>query len=50
MKVNLYIFMVYTVKGLIVFSGTASILFLDGPVTQVCAGRIDHNNGTGRNH
>ena len=31
---------------LIVFAGTAAILDMGGPVTQVCAGRVDDNNGT----
>jgi len=31
---------------LFIFAGTAAILFGDGPVTQICAGRIDSSNGS----
>jgi catalase (peroxidase I) len=31
---------------LFVFAGTAAILQGNGPITQVCAGRIDNNDGT----
>merc|ERR1712241_223975 len=31
---------------LLVFAGTASIVDMSGPVTEVCAGRIDQTDGT----
>ena len=31
---------------LFVFAGTAAVLQGGGPVTEVCAGRIDNNNGS----
>ena len=31
---------------LFVFAGTASIISMGGPATEICAGRVDDNNGT----
>ena len=38
--------LIFSWGDLFVFAGTASIMNMGGPVSQVCAGRIDDMNGT----
>ena len=44
-----YLYIHQSWGDLFVFAGTASIYALDGPVTQICAGRIDEYDGTNSN-
>ena len=46
------IILLYPIKNwgdLVVFAGTASIIYLGGPATEICAGRIDDVDGTNSN-